>query len=238
MKSLEIQQDPRWLVARFPQPCRALSWAVVGGGLMTTRAVAWWFVTGPELAPPVDPVALLKQKLMEKDLAGSVAMMTSRRLDRFIDLAECRDGIEARVVATVGLSNGVAVGDPATYHDPNSKSEPKKPGTINILCHLSTSLSDLALVEAVSLVAEARTASLLSEPMPSPLSGQPITGTGTDCVVVTCPTNGAASPYAGKHGVIGSLIGSTVRRALDRGRLHWQRDRDRGLLQMTGSKAP
>ena len=222
-----IETRPGLLVVHLGRPCRSLSWALVGGGLTTTSTVAWCQVRGPELAPPVDPEEWLHRKLAESSLDGAVAMMTSRRLDRFADHQESEDGVTARVVATLGLSNGVAAGDPATYHEPA--------GTINIHCHLSVPLSDAALIEAAALVTEAKTAALVEHPMPSSLSGRPVTGTGTDCVVVTCPpadTDHTAAPYAGKHGVAGAMIGSAVRRSVSLAYRQWRQDRRDALLDI------
>ena len=65
----------------------------------------------------------------------------------------------ARCVATVGLGNALCAGDPPVAGEPA--------GTINLLCHVSTPLSELALLEALALAAEARTLALLEARVPS-----------------------------------------------------------------------
>lgn len=213
----------RWLEVRLPTPCRGLSWALVGGGFSLCSRVVWWQVTSADLPPSLDPQALLSQTLKNKGWDETIAMMTSRRLDRFVHWTEKDGDLQVDVVATVGLSNGMAVGDPATYRLGESGSE--VPGTINIHSHVSWPLSDTALVEGLALVAEARTAALLERPMESTLSSHPVTGTGTDCIAVTCPVGQAPQPYAGKHGVVGATLGRAVRRAVSRGREQWELDR-------------
>ena len=61
-----------------------------------------------------------------------------------------------------------------------------------------------------------------------------MTGTGTDCVIVTCPSEPTASaaPYAGKHGIVGAVIGAAVRRAVDRAYTDWREDRRLGRLDI------
>ena len=63
--------------------------------------------------------------------------------------------------------------------------------------------------------------------MPSPLSGRPASGTGTDCIVVAAPVapggprSAARLAYAGKHTRVGSLLGAAVRDAVARGIARW-----------------
>lgn len=231
MKESRADERPRaellddLLVVRLGRPCRSLGWALVGGGLTTTGTVVFCQVRSGDLAPPVDPEEWLRRKLAENHLEGAVAMMTSRRLDRFVEHRESEGGVAVRVVATLGLSNGVAAGDPATYRE--------SVGTINVHGHVSVPLSDAALVEAVALVTEAKTAALVEHPLPSSLSDRTITGTGTDCVVVTCPpadVRHPAVPYAGKHCVTGAVIGSAVRHSVSLAYRQWRADRRDGLL--------
>ncbi|MEM6797292.1 MAG: hypothetical protein AAF725_25195, partial [Acidobacteriota bacterium] len=48
----------------------------------------------------------------------------------------------------------------------------------------------------------------------------------------------ARQPYAGKHCVIGSLVGRAVRRAVGEGFRAWRDDRDRGLLDLPEDSSP
>src|SRR5207249_11408980 len=139
----------------------------------------------------VDATALLASSLESAGLRDAVGLLTARDLSRHHDLTHERDGLFARCVVTAGLSNALAAGDP-----------PAGPavGTINMLCIVSCALTEEALVEASALATEAKTAALLDSNLKSPLSGRPITGTGTDCVVIAAPVEAAQRErFSGKH---------------------------------------
>ena len=190
-----------------------LSWAIVNGGRRQAFAVVWREVDLSELGPEVDAHALLRQALDDVDLPSAVGLLTGRDVRAFEDITIARDGVQARCVATVGLGNALAVGDPP--------SALPRAGTINVLCQVSRALSEEALVEASALASEARTAAMLDARRPSPLSDRLATGTGTDCIVVASPATGPRVAYAGKHTSIGSTLGAAVREAVGRGITRW-----------------
>lgn len=206
------------LVVRLARPHRTLSWAVTGGGLGRARAVVWRQVGDDELLPDVDPAALLRASLTRHDLDGAVGMLTARDLDAFDCVTAARDGICARAVATVGLGNAVAAGDPPG---------PIRVGTINVLVQLSHGLDEAGLAEALALAAEARTAAVLAARVPSRRSSRLATGTGTDCIVVAAPDEGAPLGWVGKHTVAGALVGGVVGEAVARGVRRWLDERAR-----------
>ena len=76
----------------------------------------------------------------------------------------------------------------------------------------SKKLSYEAFLETLSIATEARTAAMLEAQIPSSVSGLPSSGTGTDCIVMAAPLFSNESPlrYAGKHTVLGSLVGQSV----------------------------
>jgi adenosylcobinamide amidohydrolase len=216
--SPRLELRPPWLVVRFPDEREVLSWAVVGGGRRRAPAVAWLEVKNADLPPGVDPRALLAERLAERGLGEAVGLLTSRRIERFEQTRACAGEVSAAVVATVGLGNALAVGDPPGAGAPA--------GTINILCALSTALSEEAALEALSIAAEARTAAVREAALPSRRSGRPATGTGTDCVVLAWPPPGRDRPalYAGKHTEIGHVIGAAVGEAVRRGVAAWREE--------------
>jgi adenosylcobinamide amidohydrolase len=190
----------RLLVVPLGAPHDVLSWAIVGGGRRVATDVVWREVVRGELGPEVDPVALLRRALVDAGLPDAVGLLTARDVRTF-DVAEAADPdgagssaaadaqLRARCVATVGLANALAAGDPPgappTVHA----------GTINVCASLSAPLTDEALLEALALAAEARTAAVLEARLPSPLSGRPASGTGTDCIVIAAPV---AAPSAAR----------------------------------------
>jgi adenosylcobinamide amidohydrolase len=210
-----LEDDGRLLVVRFAQPQRTLSSALVGGGFHRTHAVAWRFVRNAELPPEIDPAALLGRALTAAGLDDAVGMLTARDLACFDHVTEASGGACAHAVATVGLGNALAAGDPPG---------PLAVGTINVLLHLSQPLEAVAFVEALALAAEARTAAVLEARVLSRRSCRWATGTGTDCLVVAAPLAAAGvepARYVGKHTLLGSLAGAAVYAAVSRGARRW-----------------
>ena len=204
-----VERRGRFLVVQFPVMMRVLSWAIRGGGFRRSRMVTWFQVQQGELTPKTDPASLLRKRLKEANLAGSVGMMTGTALDRYVHVERSLGPLMGHCIVTVGLSNALAIGDSPTLAD--------KTGTVNLLVHVSIPLSRGAMVEAVSLAAEARTSAFLESHLISPWSGKPATGTGTDCIVIASPFGRTYEKYSGKHTVVGSLIGQTVKDAVLKG---------------------
>ncbi|MBW2121933.1 MAG: adenosylcobinamide amidohydrolase [Deltaproteobacteria bacterium] len=204
-----VEKRGRFLVVRFGEEMRILSWAVVGGGFRKSRSLAWLQVKEGELGPDVDPARLLRRRLKEARLSCGVGMMTGTDLKGYQDVRRSDGSLTVGCIATVGLSNALAVGDP-----PGTGGVV---GTVNLLCHVSVPLSRGAMVEVVSLAAEARTAAFMDSLLKSRVSGRPATGTGTDCIAVASPWRRRGERYAGKHTPIGSLIGQAVRQAVTSG---------------------
>jgi adenosylcobinamide amidohydrolase len=221
-----IELRGRTLVVRLGGPHAVLSWAVVNGGRQTATEVVWVEVRDGELRPPVDPATLLRARLAQVGLPHAVGLLTSRALSRFVSSERKAEGEAARCVATVGLGNLLRAGDPV--------SRPRV-GTINLVCQVSFPLSDRALVEALSIAAEARTAAVLEAGLPSRVSGAPATGTGTDCIVVAAPAAPEGAPYAGKHTLAGHLIGAVVEEAVRHGVAGWLHENAAALTPTRGT---
>jgi adenosylcobinamide amidohydrolase len=212
---VDVHCFSRWMAVRFDQPYRCTSWAVAGGGAVDAGCVAWRFLELNEIEHTHDIRAWFDGELKAAGLEGAVGLLTSRRVHKFVESGE--RGGPCHVLATVGLSNALSAGDPVLPLAPRT-------GTINILCTLSGALTAEASLEALALAAEARAAAMLDARVPSVVSGQPATGTGTDCIVVAHPrgTNPeAAVEYCGKHTEWGRLIGWHVRDAVSRGVAEW-----------------
>jgi adenosylcobinamide amidohydrolase len=206
-----VQCTPPLLIASFCAPHRALGWSLLHPGFSMVRDVVWVEVRNRDLGPGVDPTALLKARLNEAGFPDALAFMTSRDIRRWL-LHEARaEDVEAACLTTVGLSNGERVG--------SRRSAGALAGTINTLVRVSRALSDGALIEAISVVAEARTAAIIESRRPT---GAPsITGTGTDCIVVAAPCEGEPSWCAGLHTAVGEAIGAAVYRATREGAEEW-----------------
>ncbi len=216
--TLEILRQDQWLIVSFPSPQTVFSWAIYGGGKTKTQTVAWYQVKSRELNHSVNPHDFMREKLLKRGLPDAVGLLTSADLDGYADVEKNHEALSARCILTAGMSNALRVGD--------SQKEREGPiGTINLLCWLSAPMTERGYLEALSIAVEARTAAVLEGNIPSIQSGKPSTGTGTDCVVVAAPADSlkpAPVDYAGKHTLVGSLIGKTVFEATSRGIRSWK----------------
>jgi adenosylcobinamide amidohydrolase len=215
---LTLALHERLLVARFAQPQRMASWAIVGGGLRCGSAVVWLQVSDSELRPPIDPRALLQARLQAEGLPDAVGLLTSRRVDTYLDESCAYAGVSARCVTTVGLGNALRAGDL-----PGASA---RIGTINTLCWVSCPLSQEALLEGVALAAEARALAVREAGVASGRSGEPASGTGTDCIVIAAPDVAPALRYTGKHTAAGHVLGAAVLAATRRGVEQWLAERE------------
>lgn len=216
---MDVSRVDSWLLARFAQPQRALSWAIVGGGFTQTDVVAWLELKNADLPVGVDPRALLSRRMHEQGVERGVGLLTSRRLDAFVDVTREVDGVVARCVATVGLGNALRAGDRTNALRPV--------GTINVLCHVAVPLTDEAMLEALALSSEAKALAVRESGVLSIATGMAASGTGTDCLVVASPlasAGHAAQCYAGKHTGVGAAVGAVVHDAVARGAEAWKQE--------------
>jgi adenosylcobinamide amidohydrolase len=215
-----LSPDQRFLEVAFGGPRRTLGWAIHGGGFGLHERVVWHFVRREELPFDVDPQALLATRLGSQGYERAVGLLTARQLAPYGHAVVEHGGVTGRAWVTVGLGNALRAGDPPLAAP--------KVGTINVLVHVSQPLSDLGLLEALALAAEARTLALLEQAYPSVVSGRPASGTGTDCIVVACPPpleGVRSSDYAGKHTAAGAVLGESVRLATAQACERWLSER-------------
>jgi adenosylcobinamide amidohydrolase len=208
---------PPLLVASFDAPQAMLSWSITRPGFQTARRVAWLEVRNADLPPHEDPVVSIDRLMADADLADAICLVTSRNVARHQLTQATVEGVTATCLATVGLSNGERVGQRCAEPVP-------LPGTINVLLHVTRPLSEGALVEAVSIVTEARTAAVLDSGVRR--AGVAVTGTGTDCIVAAAPAGADALRFAGLHTAVGEAVGGAVYRAIREGVAVWQADWD------------
>ncbi|TCT02446.1 adenosylcobinamide amidohydrolase [Aquabacter spiritensis] len=191
------------LLATFPAPQRMVGWALQNPGFVMADRVAWLEVRDADLPTSRNPALWLTERLSALGAGGAVGMMTARNV-ALHHVAMCTvEGVRAECVVTAGLSNAERIGR-------RFRADPVRAGTINILCHVSVPLTDGALIEALALVVQARTVAILEAGHRPVADVPPVTGTGTDCVVMAapCPANGTLpAPYAGMHTAIGEAIG-------------------------------
>jgi len=202
---------PPLLIARFPAPRRTLGWSMLHPGFANVRDVVWLEVRNSDLGLDVDAYAFLRARLAQAGQDDALAFMTSRDIRRHHFRQSRVEGVEAACLTTVGLSNGERVGA--------RKQAPALAGTINTLVHVSQRLSDGALVEALSIAVQARTTAIL-DTRPAGVE-KPVTGTGTDCLVIAAPCDGTPLSCAGLHTAVGEAIGGAVYDATSAGAREW-----------------
>ncbi|MBV8690684.1 MAG: adenosylcobinamide amidohydrolase [Actinobacteria bacterium] len=187
------------LVWRFRSPMRCVSTAVLGGGIGSRG----WIVNAqvPSGYGRPDPDRHLLAIARGLRLTGpGVGLMTAVDVRRHRTATE--GGVE--VVATVGL--GIPILAAAAPDD----APVSEVGTINVIALVPERLSDAALVNAATTVAEAKVQAIQE-------AGIPATGTPTDAVCVACPEIGTPQPFGGPRSAWGAPLARAVREAVLRG---------------------
>lgn len=203
--------EPPWLTLDLAGEMPVLSWALNRPGLVPARRILWREVRNADLPEDLDAALWLDAQLAARDARDAVCFLTSCDISQFT-LAEARaDGVHARAVATVGLSNAEAVGHrlpPAAQGW----------GTINIAVEIGAGLTEAARLEALGIATQARTAAVMAAGMTLPTGLA--TGTGTDCIAIAAPKGDIR--YAGMHTGTGEAVGRAVHDAVARGVALWQ----------------
>lgn len=201
--SAQLRLDSPWLDMRFAAPRRVLSWALNRPGYVDAPGILWREVRNADLAPDFDVETWLGEEVRARDAADMPCFLTSRDVGKFVETQRVVDGVHAQAVVTLGLSNAERVGRRMVYDGDNW-------GTINIAVECSLPMSDAALLETISIIAQARTAALL-EHGPKIATGQ-VSGTGTDCIAIAAPQG--TERFAGLHTAQGEAIGGAVYEAI------------------------
>ena len=119
--------------------------------------------------------------------------------------------VTAAVTAGLDVS-GNRIGDPVFWHEEAGVPTPIQAGTINIMLHINVNLTPGAMVRAMTVCSEAKTAALQELLVPSCFSDGLATGSGTDGTIVICPLEAPVQlTNAGTHVKLGEQIGSLVK---------------------------
>jgi adenosylcobinamide kinase/adenosylcobinamide-phosphate guanylyltransferase len=197
------------LIVTFPRAYHVLSWAPLRGGLVEARTILNHQVDTHE-HPTLEPESFLHN--LAQQLRAEfpvVGLMTGVPMKRLVQKTVTGEDLTIECFATVGLSNALAVGDPATYEE--------RLGTINLIVAVNQALTPAAMIEAVQIVTEAKVRALHTAAVKSTVSDALATGTGTDCVAIACPVATVAFPYCGKHTKLGELVGQVIMSAVSDG---------------------
>ncbi|WP_010515758.1 adenosylcobinamide amidohydrolase [Leptospira licerasiae] len=224
----KIQVSERWLELGLSKPHSSLSWAVVGGGYLTTNKAYWLKVSNSELSPEIIPEKFYRDRLVEKGETEEVlGFMTSASLLNYSVSEKSVEGLHVRSIATVGLGNSVRVG--------NLPKHKNKIGTINLLIQTSEALTFSASIEAIAIASEARTLAVLESEVETQTEKKYATGTGTDCIGIISPLGTNGIDYVGKHTAFGYLIGAASLEATRLGILKWKKSKSLLHVAQNGS---
>lgn len=187
------------LVWRFPAAVRAISTAVLGGGLGERS----WIINA-EVSIDYhhhDPAAHAAAIGHALGLHGDdgVGLLTAADV---LGVVTADDG-GTRCDATVGLST------PTWAAALEGEGSRWRPGTVNLVCWVPAAMGDAALVNAVATATEAKSQALLE-------AGVPGTGTASDAVVVCCPRGGTEA-YGGPRSPWGARLARAVHGAVAAG---------------------
>lgn len=207
---MSVTLNRPWLRFDLGQPHRVLSWSLTQPGFVDTDQILWREVRNADLPQDFDVLTWLTGELRTRGDEDAVTLLTSRDLDAYETADVTVDDVTAHCVATVGLSNAERIG---TRLDRSGKDW----GTINIAVQVDVPLANAALVELVSLIAQARTAAVMEmeHTLPTGLS----TGTGTDCIAVAVLPGD--QPFAGMHTPTGEAVGRAAYEAVRAGARVW-----------------
>ncbi len=229
---VELHREEKIVYARFLVPHRIISTCQVAGGLRDDIE----YLYNHQSSEPAghhadshstiirDPLAYREQICRSHQLPhdrcatlGTAANMryAITKEVRFRDLmvvAVCTGGVEG---------NAGRAGDPATVYEHDGTferitgKEPVLHGTINTMLFINHELTPGAMVRTVMTATEAKTAVLQELAVNSRYSSNPATGTGTDQIGVASRFDtGIPLKSAGKHSVLGELIGKAVHDAI------------------------
>lgn len=206
----------RWLMADLEAALRVLSFAPYRPGFVTARHILWREVRNTDLPPELDAESWLAEQIGALGLPEAVGMMTSRRIDSF------RRTVHGPVacVATVGLGNAERVGRRRVLRPEDLPGY----GTINIALRIDEGLTDRAMIEAMTIATQARTAAIIEAGLriATGTVTEIATGTGTDCIALAAGAGKVA--YAGLHTPLGEAIGRATFDAVLAGARDWMRE--------------
>ncbi|MFW5957431.1 MAG: adenosylcobinamide amidohydrolase [Natronomonas sp.] len=183
------------------------SWLSTGWNGGISRGAVAYNISVPEGWDRIDVEAYVAERRRRAGFnSEGPTLLTGVDLDH---LRGARLG-SVEVYATAGISNPAALPmDPETAGSPpgtGSADPPDPPGTVNVIAGTTRSIGTAALANLLSVVVEAKAATLLAE------TGYP--GTTTDAAIVACDPTGADHEYTGTATTIGRAARACTRDAV------------------------
>jgi adenosylcobinamide amidohydrolase len=138
------------------------------------------------------------------ETSSVVRRMVDVYVQSIVDARGVHQDLRAYAIATAGCGNMATVGETGAYVE--GEPQPIPPGTINLIVAVNYGFTHEAMLEAISIATEAKVRAMYEFGLTSRATGQPATGTGTDCVAVASGHD-RRYLYCGKHTKWGKLIG-------------------------------
>jgi adenosylcobinamide hydrolase len=223
----KVRVEKNTLLVTFPGPRSVMSWAILNGGVRTHASHIINHHVDPH-SPDPDPRRTLRQAASRIGIKGTfVGMLTGANVQRFSMARATHNELQAYVISTAGCGNLATVGETGNYVE--GASLPAPAGTINVIVVLNYGFTDEAMLEATSIVTEAKVRAMYELGLKSVATGKPATGTGTDCTAVAVGHD-RRYIFCGKHTKWGELVGraslESIRGAIRLARPGDQADRE------------
>jgi adenosylcobinamide amidohydrolase len=194
-----------WLEMDLGHRHQVAGWPIIGPSWGMAATIVWLQVKDADLPADGTPESYFQERARADRIEAEIGLMTAAELSRFACERASNAAMEVTALVTAGLTNGESVQPSAA----NPPSERWHAGTVNIALHTAVPLTQAAMFEALSIVAQARTAAIMDLGI-SLIDGRKLTGTGTDCIVVAAPAGPHALKHCGLHTALGRLIGETT----------------------------
>ena len=214
MIGLAVEVDSEAVVVRAEQPLRAVSSAIVGGGVAEIRSIVNLHV--PRGFDCDQSERLLDDFVKRRSLPRPfVGLLTGALTEHAEQATERQEGLTVWTAVTLGLGNRSTAG--------RSPVAVWRPSTINTIVIVDGRPDDAALVNLVITATEVKALALAEGGVRSP-DGELVTGTSTDAVVVAATGRGSRCRFGGPVSEVGWLVARTVRSAMDAGVARWTRE--------------
>ena len=226
-----VERQGRSLIVSFPDRGRAvLSSAKFNGGFFTApSAVINTTSMGGEAETSLMSAGLNEHIAYYRECAKKVGLDpdtvvglgTAVTMDKAAIVTKTVGRTSVSAVVTAGVEgNGGRAGDPASYDQ--SERFQEKNGTIVIILLIKADLPAHSMARAIITATEAKTCALQQLMAPSVYSTGIATGSGTDQIAVVCDSKSKIKlTDAGKHSLLGELIGKCVTEAVLKALDNW-----------------
>lgn len=189
------------LVIEFSEPVKALSSTILGGGFRELTHVIFHRVDEDFNNPNPENYARELVKEIGLPVETTAVFLTAVDVVREHVDREVKLPVKARIIATIGFTPLVCIGDKEPPY--------KKCSTINILLVVDKNLSNNALVDIASLVGSLKTLALVDLGLSCNYYGRAYS-TATDALIVASRKSGDKEMYGGPVTNVGLTISKLV----------------------------